>query len=129
MAFQSKKPDKWGSMTVPRPRAFPATRAERDKASFEKGNKAWETVADIRSGADLQAIHDARSLRSRESDERQSNADTIEPDDPRVEQWIKDQGRLDVVGIDTPRKGKSRKPVRRSRRAGKVEAQVRGVRR
>jgi len=80
---------------------------------------------------DLQAIHDARSTRSRESDERQSNADTIEPDDPRVERWLRDQGSMDVVGIDTPKKGKSKskKPVRESRRTSKVETQVRGINR
>jgi len=86
-----------------------------------------DTVID--KATDLQAIHDARSQRSRESDERQSNADTIEPDDPRVERWLRDPGRVDVVGIDTPRKGKSQKPVRKSKRTGKIETQVRGVRR
>ena len=82
---------------------------------------------------DLQAIHDARSPRSRESDERLSNADTIEPDDPRVEQWLKDQGQMDVVGIDTPRKGKGKKVARKARkdsgrRVGKTEAQLGGLR-
>ena len=36
MAFQSKKPDKWGAVTVPRPRDYTATRAERDRVSFKK---------------------------------------------------------------------------------------------
>ena len=84
--------------------------------------------------AKLQAIHDSRSPRSRESDERQSNADTIEPDDPRVDIWERDPGRMDVAGIDTPRKhkgktGKGKKPVRKSKRASKVETQVRGIKR
>ncbi len=83
--------------------------------------------------ASLQSIHDARSPRSRESDERLSNADTIEPDDPRVEQWVRDPGRVDVVGIDTPRKGKSKKVGRKvrkdsGRRVGKTETQLRGLR-
>jgi len=76
----------------------------------------------------LQAIHDSRSPRSRESDERQSNADTIEPDDPRVERWLRDQGRLDVVGIDTPRKGKDKKVARKVRKSTRTETQVRGIR-
>jgi hypothetical protein len=94
--------------------------------------KAVKTEREARSEASLQATHDARSPRSRESDERQSNADTIEPDDPRVDIWGRDPGRVDVVGIDTPKKGrasKSKKPVRKSKRTGKVETQVRGVRR
>ncbi|MDD4984314.1 MAG: hypothetical protein PHQ43_00795 [Dehalococcoidales bacterium] len=82
---------------------------------------------------DLQAIHDTRSSRSRESDERQSNADTIEPDDPRVEQWVRDQGQMDVVGVDTPRKGKGKKGSRKVRkdsgkRVGKLETQLGGLR-
>lgn len=77
----------------------------------------------------LQAVEDARSSRSKSADESQSNALTIDADDPRVERWMKDQGRMDVRGIDTPRKGKSKKPVRKSKRTGKVETQVRGVRR
>ena len=78
---------------------------------------------------ELQDIHDARSSRSRESDERQSNADTIETDDPRISVWERDPGRLDVVGIDTPRKkGKGKKPSRKSKRASKIEIQVRGMR-
>jgi len=85
----------------------------------------------------IQAIHDSRSPRSRESDERQSNADTIEPDDPRVDIWERDPGRMDVSGIDTPKKGKgsgkgkrvSRKVRKDSgRRVGKLETQLGGLR-
>jgi len=78
--------------------------------------------------ARLQAIHDARSPRSKSADESRSNALTIDTDDPRVERWIKDQGRSDIVGIDTPRKAKSRKPARKMKRAGKMPTQVRGLR-
>ena len=82
---------------------------------------------------DFQAIHDSRSPRSRESDERQSNADTIEPDDPRVEQWVKDQGRMDVRGIDTPGKkrvGSKRAKSKSKRRVGMDNpTSVRGIRR
>jgi len=82
---------------------------------------------------DLQSIHDSRSPRSRESDERQSNADTIEPDDPRVEQWVKDQGRMDVRGIDTPGKkrvGSKRAKSKSKRRVGMDNpTSVRGIRR
>jgi len=82
--------------------------------------------------AKLQAIHDARSTRSKSADESRSNALTVDPDDPRVEQWIKDQGRMDVRGIDTPRK-KPRKAkasaIRKRTYRGKVPTQVRGLRR
>ena len=77
----------------------------------------------------LQAIHESRSPRSKSSDESQSNAVTIEPDDPRVEQWIRDQGRSDVRGIDTPRKGKSKKIARKSKQGTKALTQMRGLRR
>lgn len=84
---------------------------------------------------DLQSIHDSRSPRSKESDERQSNADTIEPDDPRVEQWLRDPGSMDIVGIDTPKKGKSgkgrstgKKASRKTRKSTRTETQVRGIR-
>jgi len=80
---------------------------------------------------DLQAIHDARSPRSKSADESRYNALTIDPDDPRVEQWIKDQGRSDVRGIDTP----SRKPgrakasaIRKRTYRGKIPTQVRRLR-
>jgi len=77
----------------------------------------------------LQAIEDARSPRSKSSDESQSNLDTIEPDDPRVESWIRDQGRMDVVGIDTPRKDRSKKSTRKSKQGAKTPTQVRWLRR
>jgi len=81
--------------------------------------------------AKLQAIHDARSPRSKSADEPQSNALTLDPDDPRVEQWIKDQGRSDVRNIDTPRK-KPRKAkamaIRKKTYRGEMPTQVRGLR-
>ena len=88
-----------------------------------------DTVID--KGTDLQAIHDARSSRSRESDERLSNADTVEPDDLRVDIWKQDPGRVDVVGIDTPRRGKSSKSKKvslKSRKNTQTGTQVRGLR-
>ena len=86
-----------------------------------------DTVID--KATDLQAIHDSRSSRSRESDEWQSNADTVELDDPRVEQWLKDQGRMDVVGIDTPtRKRKAKSLSKRRPSSARTETQVRGLR-
>jgi len=89
----------------------------------------WESAVAFRNTAKLQAIHDSRSPRSKSADESQSNATTIEPDDPRVEAWLKDQGRSDIVGIDTPRKGKSKKSTRRSKTGAKTPTQVRGLRR
>ncbi|KKN59666.1 hypothetical protein LCGC14_0539930 [marine sediment metagenome] len=57
------------------------------------------------STAELQDIHDSRSDLSQSSDERQEHSLVIEPDDPRVETWKRDPGRMDVQGIDTPSKG------------------------
>ncbi len=72
----------------------------------------------------------SRSERSRESDERLSNADTIEPDDPRVDIWKRDPGRADIAGIDTPtRKRKIKSPAKRRPHSVRAETQVRGVRR
>ena len=95
----------------------------------EKALSGLETTLSSVRKRELQAIEDSRSRRSRESDERQSNADTIEPDDPRVKQWLRDQGRMDVVGIDTPRKGKGKKIARKVRKSTRTETQVRGIRR
>ena len=92
-----------------------------------KGKARLETKVDPISK--LQAIHDSRSPRSKSSDESQSNAVTIEPDDPRVEQWLKDQGRSDIVGIDTPRKGRGKKSTRKSKQGDKMPTQVKGLRR
>ena len=50
----------------------------------------------------LQAIHDSRSELSKSSDERQEHSLVVEPDDPRVERWMRDPGTMDVRGIDTP---------------------------
>jgi len=77
--------------------------------------------------AKLQAIHESRSPRSKSADESQSNAVTIEPDDPRVDIWMRDPGGADVRGIDTPRKSSVRKP-RKSKWASKTQTQVRGLR-
>lgn len=81
----------------------------------------------------LWLLEQGRTERSKSADESQSNALTIDPEDPRVERWMKDQGRMDVVGIDTPRKGKSKKINRKTRkgsgrRVGKLETQLRGLR-
>lgn len=67
--------------------------------------------------SELRSIEESRSPRSRESDERQSNILTVEPDDPRVSSWERDPGRMDISGIDTPRKPKAAKG--RSKKAKK----------
>ena len=76
-----------------------------DKTGYKGVLKlAKDTGLSAQKESDLRSIHNARSTRSKESDERQSNADTIEPDDPKVERWLRDPGSADVRGIDTPRK-------------------------
>ena len=86
-----------------------------------------DTVAD--KPTDLQAIHDSRSPRSKSADESQSNALTLEPDDPRVDIWERDPGRADVKGIDTPRKRKIKSPPKpRPKRSSNTPTQVRGLR-
>ncbi len=65
----------------------------------------------------LQSVEESRSARSRESDERQEHSLIVDPDDQRVEQWMRELGRMDVRGIDTPkrRSGGRRKTSRRSK--------------
>ena len=77
---------------------------------------------------ELQAIEDSRSTRSREADERQEHSLIVEPSDPRVETWKRDPGRIDVRGIDTPKKRK-RRTAKRSRGPSKPDTSLRGVRR
>lgn len=65
-----------------------------------------------------QSVHDSRSEMSRLSDERQSNQDTIEPDDPRVDVWKRRPGSMDVRGVDTP--SKKRKPKTKAKHSSSV---------
>ena len=73
---------------------------------------------------ELQVIHDSRSKRSRESDEMQEHSLVVEPDDPKVAAWMKDPGRMDVRGIDTP-KGKARRQAKSKRQSGRPMGGVR----
>jgi len=77
--------------------------------------------------AELQAIHDSRSQYSRISDEQQTHALTIDPDDPRVEKWKRDQGSADVRGIDTPAKSKKTKRKRGKGKGKSKSTEVRGI--
>jgi len=104
---------KWAKSYGDRPATVKASTAKSEKETLTK----------------LQAIHDARSPRSKSADESRSNALTMDPDDPRVELWIRDPGRADVIGIDTPRKTRSRKSARKTKRASKIPIQVRELRR
>jgi len=90
---------------------------------------SFRTEREADAFSELWLLEQGRTERSKSADESQSNALTIDPDDPRVKQWIKDQGRMDVRGIDTPRRAKGRKPVRKMKRAGRILTQVRGLRR
>jgi len=86
--------------------------------------------AEVDRTAELQAIHDARSTRSKSADESRSNADTIDPEDPRVGRWMRDPGSMDVKGIDTP-KGKykvGRRPIKRAGK-GDIDTQIGETRR
>ncbi len=69
--------------------------------------------------APLLAIHEARSPFSKSSDERQEHSLVVDTDDPRVEQWKRDPGRMDVRGVDTPKKGKRKKRSPRKTRQTK----------
>lgn len=53
--------------------------------------------------AELQKIHNSRRPQSIAMDEMQSHAVTINPDSPKVKQWISDQGKADIRGIDSPK--------------------------
>ncbi len=63
----------------------------------------------------LQSLESSRSPLSQSSDERQSNAITISPDDPKVKIWEKNPGSMDVQGIDTPKSGAKRKSAKSAR--------------
>lgn len=89
-----------------------------------EGKKSVSTAGPVA----LQSIESSRSALSQSSDERQSNLVTIGPDDPGVERWKRDPGSMDVRGIDTPRRVRGKRPVRKSRRAGKMDAGIREVR-
>jgi len=90
---------------------------------------SFRTEREADAFSELWLLEQGRTERSKSADESRSNALAIDPDDPRVEQWIKDQGRMDVRGIDTP----SRKPrktrasaIRKKTYRGKVPTQSRG---
>jgi hypothetical protein len=82
-----------------------------DTSGFAK-SKSNKTV-------ELQSIHDSRSTLSKSSDERQEHSTVVEPDDPAVEKWLKDQSRMDVRGIDTPRKKSKPKTRKQGRTSGR----------
>lgn len=66
----------------------------------------------------LQSVHDSRSELSKSSDERQEHSLVVESGDPRVDRWVKEQGRMDVRGVDTPKRKSVRKPRPKSKRRG-----------
>jgi hypothetical protein len=113
------------------------------RGSKTKAGRMWQKMQELfgeggltapagaRDQTELQAIHDARSSRSKSADESRSNALTLDPGDPRVDIWERDPGRADIIGIDTPRKSKSsnsRRTSRKSSRSSSTLTQVRGLR-
>lgn len=68
-----------------------------DRARFESKSSTKPIIPD------LERKESARSALSRLMDERQPHSITIDKNDPRVKLWLKDQGRADIRGIDTPR--------------------------
>jgi hypothetical protein len=91
----------------------------------------FRKIVDKEDSVSLQTIEDSRSIRSKEFDERQSNATTIESDDPRVERWERDPGSMDIQGIDTPKKHKptARKPkTRKTQKHNNPGTELRGMR-
>jgi hypothetical protein len=75
---------------------------------------------------ELMAIHESRSPHSRVADEGMEHSLIVDPDDPRVKQWIKDPGRMDVRGVDTPRK---RKVKRKASTRKDAPTKMKGIRR
>lgn len=62
----------------------------------------------------LKELQEDRTERSQSSDERQLHSVVIEADDPKIEIWKKNPGKMDVRGIDTPTKKKKEKKVETS---------------
>jgi len=92
---------------------------------------SFRTEREADAFSELWLLEQGRTERSKSADESQSNALTVDPDDPRVERWIKDQGRMDVVEVDTPRR-KPRKAkamaIRKKTYRGKIPTRVRRLR-
>lgn len=73
--------------------------------------------------AELQRIHASRSPLSQSMDNRQRHSVIVEPSSPRVKVWIRDAGRMDIKGIDTPSSYKMPKTRRQSPSRMKVKKQ------
>jgi len=99
------------------------------KDSLTRRSKGKAKIASASDVVELQSIEDSRSSLSKSSDERQEHSLIVEPDDPKVDKWLRDQGSMDVRGIDTPRRGKVKKTARRAKRSTRsTETTVRGLR-
>jgi len=68
----------------------------------------------------MEVVHNRRSPQSRAMDEAQGNKITIGPLDRRAKGWMRDQGRADIRGIDTPNLRISRKTPRISGRTPRI---------
>jgi hypothetical protein len=91
----------------------------------------FRKIVDKEDSVSLQTIEDSRSARAKESDERQSNAITIESDDPKVERWERDPGSMDIQGIDTPKKHKPtarKSKTRKTQKRSNPGTELRGMR-
>lgn len=71
----------------------------------------------VSASAELREIHESRSDLSKDSDERQEHSRVINPGDPGIDTWRRDQGRMDVRGIDTPQgKHKASKRAKKTKK-------------
>jgi len=78
------------------------------RISFAAGvTKKAKSTSNVTS--QLQGVESSRSPRSKSSDESQEHSVIIEAEDPRVSTWKRDPGRMDVRGIDTPKKQHKRR--------------------
>ena len=80
--------------------------------------------------AELLKAHSERGPQSQMLDKGQTHQITITADNPRAKSWLKDQGRMDIIGIDAPNRikrptiktprMKRPKNVLKSKRSGKI---------
>ena len=67
-----------------------------------KGRVAVISVKDTPTLTELRKVQAERSTPSQMIDNMQTHQITITADNPRTKSWLKDQGRMDIIGIDAP---------------------------
>jgi hypothetical protein len=84
-------------------------------AARRDANKIEKSIPHI---AELRAIHNTHSTQSKAMDESQQHSIVVNPDSPRVKQWIRNPGSMDIQGIDT----KSRQRIIKQPKARKLKS-------